>query len=247
MSISGCRDESCPTDMIRVVLPHLIATAVVFACLRLAFWQLDRAEEKEQMARQWEQAPAVELATLDTQSAPDFALVQGLGTWDTQRHVMLDNQIRNNHPGVHVFSLFKPLDGGPLLLINRGWQPWLRRSGQWPEIETPDSVVQLTGRLSPPPRVGFQLGAAQALDAENWPNLTTYFDLERVREVFGPEVLDQVVLLSPDHPQHLTGDEWQTIVMGPERHRGYAFQWFSIGSAVFAIWAFLSYRQLRRK
>ncbi len=233
--------------MIRRFLPHLVAVAVVLACLRLAFWQLDRAEEKEQMARQWEQAPAVELASLNTHSPPAFARVQGYGSWDTQRHLLLDNQIRNNHPGVHVFSLFEPADGGPPLLVNRGWQPWLRRSDEWPTIDTPATPVNITGRLSPPPRVGFQLGAAQALDGNSWPNLTTYFDLERVREVFGPGVIDQIVLLSPDHPQHLTGDEWQTVVMGPERHRGYAFQWFSIASAVLIIWVFLTYRQLRRK
>ncbi len=232
--------------LIRFSLPHLVALVVVLACLRLAFWQLDRAEEKEDLAGQWQDAPALDIASLNDETATMYARVDGRGMFDPERHILLDNQIRNNHPGVHVFSLFRPLDGGPLLMVNRGWQPWQRRSGEWPAFDTPSEPVALRGRLSPPPRVGLQLGEAQALDAAQWPNLTTYFDLERVREVFGPEVFEQVILLDPDHPQHLSGDEWQTMVMGPEQHRGYAFQWFSIAAAVFVIWAFLTYRQFRR-
>ncbi len=231
----------------RAVLPHLVALIVIMACLRLAFWQLDRAEEKDIMLDQWEQAPAIQAAALDAANPLPYARLEGLGTFDADRHVLLDNQIRNNHPGVHVFSLFKPLDGGPLLMVNRGWQAWDRRQGQWPSFETPTEVVAISGRLSPPPRVGFQLGEAQALDPEQWPNLTTYFDLERLRAVFGSNLHDQVVLLEPKHALHMTGDEWRTVVMGPERHRGYAFQWFSIALAILLIWIFLTFRQLRNR
>jgi hypothetical protein len=36
-------------------------------------------------------------------------------------------------------------------------------------------------------------------------------------------VQDRVILLDPDHPAHLSGDEWQPVTFGPERHRAYAF------------------------
>ncbi|TVQ41605.1 MAG: SURF1 family protein [Wenzhouxiangella sp.] len=233
--------------LMRSSLPHLVALIVILACLRLAWWQLDRAEEKDMLLNQWRDAPALETARLHDDAAPAFARIEGLGTFDTRRHVLLDNQIRNNHPGVHVFSLFQPLDGGPPLMVNRGWQPWQRRSGEWPQFDTPVDPVTITGRLSPPPRVGFQIGEAQTPDPDTWPNLTTYFDIERLRDVFGPDLYSQVLLLEPEHALHLTGDPWQMVVMGPERHRGYAFQWFSIALAVFLIWAYLTFRQIRRQ
>ncbi|MCC5864518.1 MAG: SURF1 family protein [Wenzhouxiangella sp.] len=232
--------------MLRTLLPHLVAVLVLTACLRLAGWQLDRAEEKDLLVAQWAEAPALALSDLG-ESPPPFALVAGSGRFDTERHILLDNQLLNNHPGVHVFSLFSVEEGELRILVNRGWQPWLRRTGEWPRFETPEGPIELSGRLSPPPRVGFQLGEAEDLDSESWPNLMTYFDLDKIRAVLGADLHDQIVLLEPEHPLHLSSEPWRTVIMGPERHRAYAFQWYSIALAVFLIWCFLGYRQIKRR
>jgi surfeit locus 1 family protein len=231
---------------IRRLLPHLAAVLVLIACARLSLWQLDRAEEKALLIQHWETAAALDLAALQRSQAPLYTELVGPGRFEPDRHILLDNQVRNNHPGVHVFTPFQPDGSDHIILVNRGWQPWIRRSGQWPEFETPTERIEISGRISDPPRVGFQLGEAEALDPDQWPNLMTYFDLERIREVLGENVADRVLLLDPEHPAHLSGDPWRLVNMGPEKHRGYAFQWASIGLAVFLIWLILTARSLRR-
>jgi surfeit locus 1 family protein len=228
---------------LRKWLPHLAAILVLLGCARLMLWQLDRAEEKQALLNQWEAAPT---ASLDDEQLADYTPVTGTGRFDSRRHVLLDNQVRNNHPGVHVFTPFHPDNSDRIILVNRGWQPFDRRSGQWPEFETGTATIELSGRISPPPRVGLQIGRAEPLDSEHWPNLMTYFDLEHLQDVFGPRLYEKVMLLDSDHPAHLTGDPWRPVTMGPERHQGYAFQWASIGFVVFLIWVILTIRALRK-
>jgi surfeit locus 1 family protein len=74
----------------------------------------------------------------------------------------------------------------------------------------------------------------------------TYYDTELIRQALGAEVAEEVLLLDPQHPAHLTGDEWRPVNMGSERHMGYAFQWVAIGTAVLLIWLILTYRSFRK-
>ena len=230
----------------RSLVPHIAALVAIALCLRLALWQVDRAGEKSELMTLWETSEPVSLLELGPGIA-GFSPASGAGTFDGTRIILLDNQVRNNHPGVHVFSPFIPEDGGKIILVNRGWQPWLRRSGEWPAFETPRGQVDISGRLSEPPRVGLQLGDEPPIDSDHWPSLMTYFDMDRLRDVFGDPLHDQVLLLDPDHPAHLSGDAWAPINMGPEKHMGYAFQWVSIGSAILIIWLVLTFRNFRRR
>jgi len=224
------------------LIPQLAAILVLSLTVRLAFWQLDRAEEKIEVLERWSRSEPIAIGMQPLEQIPDLSIVTARGQFDAHRHVLLDNQTRNSHPGVHVFSLFTPSEGSDTFLVNRGWQPWMRNSGRWPEFETASEPLQLSGRLTGPPRPGLQLGEALPLDGDNWPNLMTYLDLERVREVFGPELADRVLLLNPDHAQHLSGDQWPRVNMGPERHRGYAFQWAAISIAILILWIGLTVR-----
>jgi cytochrome oxidase assembly protein ShyY1 len=233
---------SKPTRYLWLVVPHLAAILVLNLTVRLAFWQLDRADEKAELLERWERAEAVSVESTPLADLPDLSIVTALGRFDPERHVLLDNQTRNNHPGVHVFSLFTPSNGAAPFLINRGWQPWFRTSGEWPEFETSSAPLEIRGRVTRPPQPGLRLGEALPLDPDSWPNLMTYLELEQVRKVFGERLADRVVLLDPDHPLHLSGDDWPRVNMGPDRHRGYAFQWAAISLAVLVLWVGLTLR-----
>lgn len=224
------------------LIPQIAAILVLSLTIRLAFWQLDRAEEKAELLERWNRSEPVALGTQPFNEIADLTVVTAVGRFDSDRHVLLDNQTRNNHPGVHVFSLFLPEDGSAPFLVNRGWQPWFRTSGQWPEFETISETVEVVGRLTGPPQPGLRLGEALPLDPEDWPNLVTYLDIDRVREVFGSELADRVLLLNPEHGQHLSGDAWPRVNMGPDRHRGYAFQWAAISAAILILWVGLTLR-----
>jgi surfeit locus 1 family protein len=232
-------------SLLRRIVPHLAAVVVIALCAKLALWQLDRAAEKDAMLADWEDAPAMALHDDETVLPGRYARITAEGEFDTRRHVLLDNQLRNMHPGVHVFTPFRPRGSERVWMVNRGWQPMPQRDSM-PEFDTPGGAIQVSGRLSDPPRVGLEIGRAAELDAGQWPNLMTYFDLDRIRDVLGDEVEGAVILLDPDHPAHLSGDDWQPVTFGPERHRAYAFQWFTLAAVVLIIWLTLTFRSFRR-
>lgn len=235
------------TRRIYQIVPHVAAIAVILLCVRLAVWQLERAESRQQLLDAWQDAPAVDLETASDAPEPGYARVIARGRLDAARHILLDNQVRNSRSGVHVFTPFRPEGSDEIWLVNRGWQPMTRQTQQIPGFTTPARPVTIRGRLSEPPDVGIRIGRADPLDSRDWPNLMTYFDLDRIREVFDDPVRSSVILLDPDHPAHLSGDAWQPLTFGPERHRAYAFQWSAIGSVVFIIWIVLTVRSFRRK
>lgn len=227
-------------------LPHVAAVLVILMCARLAVWQFDRAEEKRGLLDAWELADAVTLEEAAGQAAV-YARVRASGRFDPDRHILLDNQIRAGQAGVHVFTPFQPDGTERAWLVNRGWHPLKNRQAALPEIETPSESLVITGRIINPPRVGRQLGDARQLDSDNWPNLATYLDLERVETALGDELADRVILLEPDHPAHLTGDEWRPVNFGPDRHRAYAWQWITMAVVVFLIWVALTWRSFRNR
>lgn len=230
-------------QLIKHAIPHLAALCLVLVCFELAGWQQDRAAEKARLIEQWDQALDLSSnAPVNLNSAPLFSKITLEGELDQTRHVLLDNQTRNNHPGVHVLVPFYPAQSEHIILVNRGWQPWLRHSGEWPKYETPEGLITIQGRLSDPPKVGFQLGEVPPLNDQAWPNLMTYFDLSRIQEAFGPDVVSRIILLDPTSPHHLSKDPWPSVNMTPERHQAYAFQWLAIALAIGLIWASLSYR-----
>lgn len=233
-------------SFLRHLVPHLAAIIVIALCVKLALWQAGQAESKEALLAAWSDAPPVDLHRTTDRSHDQYQRVSAQGRFDPRRHVLLDNQLRHGRGGVHVFTPFSPANSDRIWLVNRGWQPLEHRDGDLPAVETPAGSLNIRGRLSEPPRVGLQIGHAETLDPEHWPNLMTYFDLDRIREALGDGVEDRVILLDPDHPAHLTKDGWQPVVFGPDRHRAYVFQWLSIALTVFIIWLVLSIRSYRQ-
>jgi len=236
---------SKPYSFILTWLPHLAAMAVILMCLRLAAWQYDRADEKRDLLQSWEQAEAVGLS----ESVPAeirYAQVRATGRFNASRQVLLDNQIRNGRAGVHVFTPFQPKGQITAWLVNRGWHALESRQGPLPRIEAPTQELTIRGRLVDPPRVGLQLGEARELDSAPWPQLVTYLEPKRVEAAVGNDLAERVILLEPAHPAHLTGDPWQPVNFGPDRHRAYAWQWLTMAAVVFLIWVGLTWRKLRK-
>jgi len=227
-------------------LPHIAAVLVIFSCARLAAWQFDRAGEKRDLLRAWQQAPAVELVQADS-NVGAYARISATGRFDPKRHVLLDNQIRAGQPGVHVFTPFRPEGADRAWLVNRGWYPLPSRQAELPRVDTPPGSLEIGGRLVDPPRVGRQLGESRPLDPDSWPNLATYLDLDRVEAAVDTPLARRVILLDRAHPAHLTGDDWHPVNFGPDRHRAYAWQWITMAAAVFLIWVALTWRSLIRK
>ena len=216
--------------------------AVAAACTRLGAWQLERAAEKQATLDAFAAAPALPLDQA-LRSPADWSRVRVQGRFDARRHLLLDNQLHEGRAGVHVFTPFQ-VDDRSWLMVNRGWLPLADRR-RLPAVDTPTDTLTLHGRLAPPPVPGRQLGEADRLAPDRWPQLVTYYRPADVSAALGETLPRRVLWLDADAPAGFQARDWQPVAMPPRRHVGYAVQWFALALTALVIWVVLGVRRGR--
>jgi surfeit locus 1 family protein len=107
--------------------PTLLAASAIALFVVLGNWQLGRAHEKRQLTDRFTAGgPAIELKELPA-DAPRYQPVRLSGHYDRDHQFLLDNMSHESMAGVDVLTPFV-LNGGSVVLVNRGWQPYGRRA-----------------------------------------------------------------------------------------------------------------------
>ena len=217
-----------PTVMLMVLLPCLLA---------LGFWQLSRAEEKRQLlatheARQ--QAAPIALSALERESDPGYRQVRLQGYFDTRHSLFLDNRIRDGRAGVEVLQPFYDQPSGLWVLLNRGWLPWPDRRIR-PAFVTPDDYLQVQGWVYVPPGVGLQLEDHES--TQSWPRLISTVNAQKLWQQLGRGGYAHEIRVLPG-PVSLRAD-WPVVAMSPDKHTGYAVQWFAMAVALIGLFIYL--------
>ena len=137
--------------------------------------------------------------------------------------------------------MFEP-EGSRALLVDLGWLP-LTGVRRMPEVKVPASNVAIAGLLTPPPAAGIALGAANTrIDAKRW--LLTRVDLPALATDLHIKLAPRVLRLDPKLALGYARDlNVLPNTLPPERHRGYAVQWFGLALATFLVTLFLSFRR----
>ena len=216
-----------------------VATILMLALLiNLGFWQLRRAEFKEHMVERLEtrsQQPARALHSLTEQELAgdmtDFPL-QVTGHYLNEFSLLLDNRPYRGQPGYQVLTAF--LTAQKILLVNRGWIPQGPDRSVPPEIPRETGEITLTGQTHTPNPNFFVLKEDDYKDL-SWPFLIQKIDLEKSAQLFDYPVIPFVLRLAPDESSQFVR-EWHSQFMGPEKHYGYAVQWFSLAAALLVIY-----------
>lgn len=207
--------------------------------LSLGFWQLNRAEEKQVLLNQWQQE-AEDLAWPDMVSDELAAgrPVTLTGMYGS-RNWLLDNRTRDGVPGYEVLTEFRPVEGPPVV-VNRGWVQAPRTRDQLPDIETPEGIFTLEGRLSdypvPPVLVDQSTGNGQ------WPRRVQSLPEKAARQEI-PDLPGKIVRLSGKRQPGAYRADWEPDLMGPQTHYGYATQWFALAMALTILTVVASYRK----
>ena len=222
----------------------LFATlAVVFA--RLGSWQWARSVQKASIQSRIENAAMID--TLDVGAEPArFTRVDIRGSYDPDRHFLIDNRVHNTRAGVHVLSLFKSEDGVKVL-VNRGWLPMPPDRRSLPVVTTPRVIMEISGYLDRLPLPGKQLGEADETRQGPWPQLLTYPVMETLESALATELFPLIIMLDATSPAGFEGRDWQPIVMGPQRHQAYAVQWYGLAITAVLIWLVLGLRRNKEK
>jgi len=130
---------------------------------------------------------------------------------------------------------------GPVL-VNRGWLPASADRQRLPEIEVAADVRTIRARLDRLPRPGIRLAPTQSSADEPWPRRLLYPEAGQLRDALGLDVPGYQLLLLPGEPDGYLRD-WRPAVMGPDKHVGYAVQWFSFTAAITVLYLILNLKR----
>ena len=226
--------------------PKLLSTIALFLLAALftslGTWQTNRAAEKLATEQLHLEAINVSLESA-LQQKLRFARVDINGQYDPVRHILLDNQVWKGRAGVHVFTPFYTT-GGAAILVNRGWLPLAADRKTLPEVPTPLGQTTIKGMLNILPVPGLAVGEADSLLQDQWPQLVTYLNRQDISASTQSKLEDWVIQLAPTDSSGFEGRDWQPVFMSSDRHKAYAFQWFSLTTACLVLWLVISFRKI---
>ena len=226
-------------------------TLLVFAALiKLGFWQLDRANEKEARLEQmqvWQQQGGVTLDTAlkvydQTPKLANDILVLESGQFIASPILLLDNQVDKGRYGFRVIQAFET--DSHTVLVNLGWIQGDRSRQTMPSVTALMKTYTLKGsvRIVEP---GIQL-QNQILKENSDPIVIQQIELDKISRLINKQLLPFVIYLDKNEDIGYKKD-WQPIVMPPEKHRGYAFQWFSLAIAWVTLMGFAAVKYKNNK
>ena len=212
----------------------LIVVLTAAALASLGVWQLHRADEKQRLLQRYESAPRLPALEAASDLGADwrdyrYRKIRLGGAYEAGRQVLLENQFSRGRVGFMVLTPFILADSGEAVMVNRGW---IADSGNAAgEIKLETNPRRVSGLVNHPPAVGMKLGSPDD-SKRGWPKPMPYLDMEWMSLQLGRPVLPWVLLLDSQEADGYHRDWRPTIAMGPERHKGYAAQWFSLSVAL---------------
>lgn len=232
------------------------------ACVAMALfaglgsWQLGRRLEKQTMLDEVAQVlarrqPVPLLQAADPARSQSYDWAVGTGAFAAADPLLLDNQMRGGRAGVRVYRIFHPnaplsyTAAGGALLVDMGWLP-LAADRTLPKVGFPiPDAIELRGLLAPPPSTGLALGSGISRQEGAW--LLTRIDLAAIGRVAAARRLTlapRVLRLDPQFPIGYARDlDILPNTLPPQKHLGYAVQWFALALAVLVTALLLTFRK----
>jgi surfeit locus 1 family protein len=210
---------------------------------RLGFWQLDRAEQKEELLAQYAAGQRTQIA-ITSENADSLARYQRVsvtGRYDPAHQILLDNM--PSHSGRPGFRVLTPLQSpAGWLLVDRGWLPLGATRAELPDVSVSDGERNITGTMDALPRAGITLESSPIAATAPWPRVLSFPKQADLEQQLGHKLIPGVLLLDSSHPD---GYEriWEAhLGFKPERHIGYAVQWFALAGAAALIFILMGFR-----
>lgn len=196
----------------------------------LGYWQLGRAQEKQALLEAFASGSEdiVDTTGLGFDELARYQRVRLRGTYDATRQILLDNMpSAAGRPGYRVLTPLERADGRGWVLVDRGWVPLGSTRDDLPDVAVGKGERELTGTLDGLPIPGVRVGPAASPGATSWPRVLLFPTEPDVESVLGVEVESRIILLDAGVPDGFERKWRPALGFGPERHLGYAVQWFA--------------------
>jgi cytochrome oxidase assembly protein ShyY1 len=208
--------------------------------LSLGFWQQQRAEEKQQLLTRYEQRemanPAV-LGSLSPQEDLQYVRARVRGSFDNEKVILLDHRFYRGQPGYELLSPFQDVQSGRWLLVNRGWLPASLNRNERPQLKAVVGQVELVGHLYQP--LGKPVVLAEEKWSGRWPEVVQNLDFQAFSQQLDLSLYPYTLRLDRGSAGALVTD-WQIVNVQPEKHTGYAVQWFAMAFVLVILTVFVN-------
>lgn len=232
---------------LKINVAVFVFSLLVFALLiKLAVWQLDRAAQKDiRLAKMasYQQQDAMGLGFImklqGNQEALNDLPIHLSGSFNNQQRFLLDNQIYKGRLGYRVVQLFEDKESGLTVLVNLGWIQGSIDRAFIPQFKEIEGLVSFRGNVRIlEPSILLQ---DQILENEHWPQRIQSIEIDKISELLEAPLVPFIVYV--DNKEELGYvKNWVPIVMPPEKHLGYAFQWFSLAIAWIMLMFYAAYK-----
>jgi surfeit locus 1 family protein len=231
-------------------LSMTLATIIVMTiCIKLGFWQYNKAQTKlvlqEQMELGLEVAPVGLPDSIQSKEVWRYKRVKFSGVYASQYQILLDNKVNEGVVGYHVLTPMK-IEGAKqeYVLVNRGWVAGnLNRN--IPKVTTPEGKQTIQGDIFFPLTKFFTLESPQT--SEKWQGVWQHIDMQRYTDAVPFGVVPYVVRLDAQSTGGGFSRNWPLPANRITVHLGYAYQWFGFALTLFVIYIVLNFKKLKKE
>lgn len=215
-----------------------LCVILIFPVLvKLCFWQLDRAAEKEVLQKVWqEQQAEPPVALMNGEIHPDYKRVYAFGTFLAKHYWLKENQINNGQLGYNVIMPFQ-LDDGSVVVVDRGWVLGSPMRDFVPDVSVPLGKLRVTGVVTQPS--DSKLIRESEVSVKTWPHKILEVDINVMRQQSQLALYGKLLRLEADSPGALTVI-WRPTNMSAAKHYGYSVQWGLLALALIILYVFAS-------
>lgn len=216
------------------------------AFVSLGYWQLGRAQDKQALLDAFMSGSedTVDATSLGFDGLARYQRVRLRGAYDPTRQILLDNMpSAAGRPGYRVLTPLQRADGQGWVLVDRGWVPLGATRADLPDVAVDERRRELSGTLDELPIPGVRVGSAQAPGAAGWPRVMLFPTETDVESALGVAVESRIILLNAAEPDGFERKWRPALGFGPERHLGYAIQWFAFALVTIVLFVALNLRR----
>ena len=216
---------------------------------RLGFWQYARMHEKQALLAEVDQVMREKraMSLISDHGRPTPTWVEQDGRVEPVT-LILDNQQRDGRPGVNVYCVLDVgrVWGGGHRLIDFGWLP-LPGDRTMPDVACPAGPLHVRGLSTALPSSGVRMGSAlQQIGPSRW--LMVRADADAIDAALHVDVPPRVVRLDPELKVGWARNlDVLPNTLPPERHLGYAVQWWALSAAVLVTALLLTFRKKKKR
>lgn len=220
----------------------LTIVGVAILC-SLGFWQFARLQWKQEListinAEYGVDSAAVHLSAKDIMQPVLFKRGQIFGQYHHDKEIRISSRVHESIPGYHIVTPFS-LDGGAIILVNRGWIPIEEERNDDFLVRRPTGHVTLLGGLREPQ------GTSSFVPHNNPENDVWYrIDIQQIETVRGVSNVSPNVFYVEALIQAQTPSLGKYPIVQQSRltlnnnHAQYTFFWFTMAVMMCVVYVF---------